>query len=242
VSPDGTFVAGCLDREVIAVWDIFTGKQLGALKGHRGDICSLCFSADGRYLVSASSDTTILVWDWKKNLPKTSESAKLSGERLEQLWQDLQASNPQRAYQAIRVLVQSPSQAISLLRKKMPSATTTAQEEFKQWIGDLDSDSYQIREKATKQLIRSGELAEASLRQALTGALSPEARSRVTKVVDSLPTAPPHSSTLATIRSLELLEMIGTPEARQYIEELCQQRVDSIRQREATQSLKRLHH
>ena len=31
VSPDGKFVAGCLDREVIALWDAFTGKQLGTL-------------------------------------------------------------------------------------------------------------------------------------------------------------------------------------------------------------------
>ncbi|MBI3865843.1 MAG: PD40 domain-containing protein [Planctomycetia bacterium] len=70
VSPDGKFVAGCLDREVIALWDASTGKLVAQLAGHRGDISSLCFSPDGQSLVSASADTTILVWDWKKKLPK----------------------------------------------------------------------------------------------------------------------------------------------------------------------------
>jgi WD40 repeat protein len=72
ISPDGKFVAGCLDREGVALWDAFTGKQLGNLKGHRGNIGSLSFSSDGQFLVSASADTTILIWDLKKHLTKLS--------------------------------------------------------------------------------------------------------------------------------------------------------------------------
>src|SRR5262249_35839982 len=57
VSPDGRIVAGDLNTAAITLWDAFTGKPLARLEGHRGDIRSLCFSPDGRYLVSGSDDT-----------------------------------------------------------------------------------------------------------------------------------------------------------------------------------------
>jgi WD40 repeat protein len=76
VSPDGQVVVGCLNGEVITLWDLFKGKQIGQLQGHRGGVSSLGFSADGRYLVSASEDTTILVWDWSKKLAEILGKAK----------------------------------------------------------------------------------------------------------------------------------------------------------------------
>jgi WD40 repeat protein len=240
VSPDGRFIAGCLDREVIALWDVFAGKQIAKFEGHRGEISSLCFSADGRFLVSAASDTTVLIWDWQKKPPKASEAARLSAERLEQLRQDLQARDAQRAYQAIAVLLQSPAQAIELLRAKSRQVDTIDKQQFKQWIAQLDSDSYQVREKAMKALIDSGELAEAALRQALSTPLSLEALGRVAKVLDNLPCAAPHATTLATTRSLELLELINTPESQKLIEEFVRAADDPVRQREAEQTLNRV--
>jgi WD40 repeat protein len=242
VSPNGRFVAGCLNREVIALWDVFTGKQVGKLEGHRGDIGSLHFSPDGRFLLSASADTTILIWDWMKQLPKASANFKLSAERLAQLWRDLQASDPQRAYQAIAVLLQSPGQVVDLLRMNTPVAGMAKSHKFKKWIDELDSASYQIREKATKELTDSAELAEAALSQALARPPSAEARRRVIQVLDKLPAAPPHRTTLATVRSLELLEMLNTPEARKFIGELSRTTGDAIRKREAESTLRRLTH
>ena len=240
VSPDGKFVVGCLDREVVGIWDAFTGTKLGQLEGHRGDISSLCFSPDGQSLVSASADTTILVWDWKKKLPRATENVKMSAARLDQLWHDLQASDPQRAYRAIGVLVKSPGQAIELLKPKAVSGNTNDPRKFKQWIDKLDNDDFQVRENATKELIDSGELAEDSLRQAFAGSLSPEAQRRVIQVLNKLPSAVPHSTTLATIRSLELLELLNTPESRRLIEEISLGTGDPVQKREAEQTLKRV--
>jgi WD40 repeat protein len=240
VSPDGRFIAGCLDREVIALWDAFTGKQLGTLEGHRGDINSLCFSPDGRFLVSASADTTILIWDWKKKLPNAPENAPLPAKQLDQLWQDLQASDAQPAYLAIKALAQSPDQAIGLLRKKATAAGT--EPPFKQWIDELDSDSFKVRTNAMKELTSAGERAEAALHEALARPLTLEARRRIELLLERLPGAPPHPTTLAALRSLEVLEMINTPEAHKLIEEIGQSPGDPLRKREAEQTLKRLKH
>jgi WD40 repeat protein len=238
VSPDGKHVAGCLDREVVALWDAFTGKLLGKLEGHRGDVSSLSFSGDGQFLVSASADTTVLIWDWKKKLPKPPAEVKLSAERLEQLWRDLQSSDPRRGYLAIRALAQSPAQAIDLLKKK-PRPASTARK-LERWIDELDSEDYQVREAATQELSKSAEIAEAALRQALAGRTSAEVKRRVTRLLDRLPAAAPHPATLATIRALELLEMIDTPEAHRCIREISKGAGDRVQKREAEQTLERL--
>ena len=132
------------------------------------------------------------------------------------------------------------SQAIELLKTKALPANANEQHKFKQWIDELDSDCFKVRENATKELIDSAELAEAALRQALAGPLSLEAQGRVTKVLDKLPGAAPHPTTLATLRSLESLEIINTPEARNLIEELSRGTGDPVRKREAEQTLKRV--
>lgn len=38
------------------------GRLLGVLEGHRDDVRTVAFSADGRWLASGSSDTTALIW------------------------------------------------------------------------------------------------------------------------------------------------------------------------------------
>ena len=162
----------------------------------------------------------------------------MSAERLEQFWQDLQANDPHRAYLAIEALVQSPDQAIGLLRRKPHPVSTD--KKFKQWIDELNSNRFQVRESAMKELTNSAELAEAAMRQALAKPLSAEVQRRVTQLLDKLPTAAPHPTTLATIRSLELLEIINTPEALHFIEEIRRVAGDPIRKREAEQTLNRL--
>ncbi len=46
----------------VACWDLVNAKQIAALKGHNGAVTSLTLAKDGKRLVSASQDTTLLVW------------------------------------------------------------------------------------------------------------------------------------------------------------------------------------
>jgi WD40 repeat protein/tRNA A-37 threonylcarbamoyl transferase component Bud32 len=48
---------------VVKVWDAQTGQEQFSLRGHAGDVISVCFSPDGRRLATVSSDKTAKVWD-----------------------------------------------------------------------------------------------------------------------------------------------------------------------------------
>jgi WD40 repeat protein len=62
LSPDGRTVAwGSATDPLVHLRDVATGRERHAFDGHSGGIVSLAFSADGKKLVSSSTDTTLLV-------------------------------------------------------------------------------------------------------------------------------------------------------------------------------------
>ncbi|MBY0233152.1 MAG: WD40 repeat domain-containing protein, partial [Gemmataceae bacterium] len=62
-SPDGRLLALACGDGTARVLDLFTGKSLAVLKGHKGDVLTLDFSPDGKTLATGGMDTTILLWD-----------------------------------------------------------------------------------------------------------------------------------------------------------------------------------
>ena len=48
---------------LIRLWDVTAGTELGQFAGHTGPVQCVAFSADGRYIVSGSQDTTVRVWE-----------------------------------------------------------------------------------------------------------------------------------------------------------------------------------
>lgn len=47
----------------VTLWDVASGREVGALKGHGKGVTQVAFSRDGRLLASSSSDNTIKIWD-----------------------------------------------------------------------------------------------------------------------------------------------------------------------------------
>jgi WD40 repeat protein len=50
-------------KSEVKVWELGTGKEVLALKGHSGEVTAVCYSPDGRRLATASTDRTVKVWD-----------------------------------------------------------------------------------------------------------------------------------------------------------------------------------
>jgi WD40 repeat protein len=61
-APDGKTIAAAA-RDKIVLWNTATGKEMGQLVGHQGDVDSLVFQDGGKTIVSVSRDGAVHWWD-----------------------------------------------------------------------------------------------------------------------------------------------------------------------------------
>jgi WD40 repeat protein/uncharacterized caspase-like protein len=47
----------------VQLWDVATGREIGAIKGHGRGVSKVAFSRDGKMIASGGSDNTIKIWD-----------------------------------------------------------------------------------------------------------------------------------------------------------------------------------
>jgi WD40 repeat protein len=244
-APNGRTVATARINGAIQLWDLSTGKELPQRLASNTEMNCLTFSPDSQLLASGHRDGTILIWDAAPSHSGVSGPhtpmwhSKSKPSQLDQWWDDLAGEDARRAFVAVSSLAAEPQSTVGLLRDRLRPATELQPEKLRGLIAELDSRQFSEREAAKKQLAAFGEQAGPVLRAALQNHLSAEQRRSIEQLLDTLyvvssPKVARH------VRAIEILERIGTPEAREVLEKLARGAADARPTQEAKASLERL--
>jgi RNA polymerase sigma factor (sigma-70 family) len=242
-SPDARSLAwGNREEPVIHLMEVATGRERHTFQGHRGPPHTLCISADGTVLVSGSSDTTAMVWDLTgRTAGAKNRDTPLSPEELDASWTALAGNDAAAAYTAGQRLVAS-GRAVDCLKERLRPVMAADEKALARPLGELDSDRFEVRQRAADELEKLGETVIPACRKVLAGSPSAEVRRRLEALVNKWEQErrTPSGDTLRAIRAVETLERIGTPEARRLLEALAAGLPESRQSREATESVGRL--
>jgi RNA polymerase sigma factor (sigma-70 family) len=241
-SPNGMVLAHGRSNQVIVLWDLITGRELCQLRGHQGEVAAVAFAADGKTLASGSADTTALVWDVAGLLRRAKSSAgDLTSQQVEAYWTDLAGGDAAKAFEALGALAAAPRLAVPYLREQLRPAPAADAGRIAQWIADLDSNRFKVRQNARVELEKLGELAAPALREVLKGQPSAETRKRVEELLEkSTGRSNLAGERLRSLRAVEALERIATPDARQVLKTLAAGAPGALQTLAAQEALERL--
>jgi WD40 repeat protein len=245
LSPDGRMLASCNANIMcmvegydysIHLWEIVTGREV--LQVQPGfTVRTLAFSADGQALISGLNNGTALIWNLKTVTPRMAKSA--SPQDLERLWAGLADDNAAKAHQALWTLVVTPKETVLFLQHLLKPVPLADQNIIRQWIADLDSDKFTIRQTAAKELEKIGDQVKAPIENAMKGKITLETRRRLEHILNNLPDVPGPGA-VRNIRAIMALERIASSEAQGVLEALARGAPGARETEEAKGSLDRL--
>ncbi len=243
-SPDGrTVAAGSGGWDCcVYVWELATDKERCRFAGHKDGVQAIAFAPDGRTLLSGGDDTTVLIWDLLAPDPNGPPAGDLNRKGFDRLWVSLGDLDATRAHSALCVLMRSPQQAIPLLADRLRPVQAAAPERLAHLIAELENDKFDVRERATRELAALEEMAILALQNALQNRPTPEARWRLSRLLERLSADQevPCPDVLRALRVIEVLERIGDRDARRFLSRLAAGAAAARRTREAKGALERL--
>jgi WD40 repeat protein len=214
-----TLIHAGFDR-IVHLWDVGSGKEVAAFKGHTGAINSIALVADGKLLASASADTTALLWDLTRVArPAVVVKPLLPNER-DAHWQILLKGDAKQAFAAIGELSASLQETVALLKEQLKPAPALDMKRVAELIAALDSNQFKVRQQANTELSKLDERVVPVIDKVLANNPPLEIKKRLEDLRKHMSSPVLQGERLRMVRAVEILERIGTAEARQVLQAL----------------------
>jgi WD40 repeat protein len=199
-----------------------SGVQLRQFQGHAGDLTCVAFAPDGKTLLTAGGDGTLVAWKVAAFAPPAPgpQRVDLPAKELQTLWERLAGSDAALGHQAVGRLALAPEAVVPFLKERLKPAPGADPKRVALLIAALEEKNFGVRQKAFNELAGYAEQVEDALRKALPEQRSLEAQRRIQQLLDRIDSAGLSPEHLRTLRALTLLERIATPEARRVLEAL----------------------
>jgi hypothetical protein len=215
LSPDGKYLVAGLESGGIRFWDRASGTVIRDAPAHRLAVTALAF-ADSNTLVSGSLDGTAIAWDVKLLL-KASPPGPVE---LEALWASLGRTDAEKAAQVMQAFVDRPKETVAFFKGRLHPQPIAGDKRLSQLTSDMQSNQFAVRQRASDELDRLGGQARAALAKLLDAQPPIETRRRIESLLQKLDPPFAGPELIRGLRAVEVLERIGTPEAREVLETL----------------------
>ena len=183
-----------------------------------GPLVGIDFTPDGKRLVTSYRSGVCRVWDVSKFTSRLPRATALEREAAKK-WDVLAGDDAEAAGELMAVLIRSPKLALAVVGAHLPPPPVEPKF-VAQRIADLGDKDFRVRDGATKALTAVAHRIDAELAAALAAGPSPEAADRLKKLLALARTDEPIPEVVRTLRALELLEALGTPEATAFVSKL----------------------
>ncbi len=226
-------------RSAVRVLEVSSGRLRHLFDGHVGDVCSVAFFPNGKTLATGGEDSTILLWDLERSASKLA-AKEAPVDRLNGQWKQLADLDARCAHDAAMAFAARPDEALPFLAEQLQPVDRPSDEQLAKWIAELDHDAFQVREAATRKLGALERYARPALTRTLQANVSAEARRRIQELLDCLATPESSAEWLRELRAIEVLERIGSADARKVLKRLAGGVPGANRTVEANSALVRL--
>lgn len=162
-----------------------------------------------------------------------------ANKELEKHWLNLR-SNPEKAFGSLGAFIKVKANAVQFLKRKLKPSVAVKPERIRQLIQNLESKDDMKRQAASGALVKLRDEAKPYLRKALAGQISDRLCSGIKQVFIQLEKRTPTPDELRVRRAIEILERIGSKEARLLLQKLASGSPAARQTREAQAALERL--